>query len=93
MAARETDLVDHELDGENVSPANFPLPRSLEERLRRAAVELHQGKGLCVIRGLDPAHYRKEDNLLIFLGLANYMGEKRGEQDRKRNVICKATPL
>ncbi len=44
---------------------------------------------MCVIRGLDPARYSSEDNLLLFLAVATYFGDKRGEQDRKHNIISK----
>jgi len=40
-----------------------------------------------VIRGLEPALYSAEDNLTIFLGLADYIGDIRGIQDRKGNMI------
>jgi len=52
-----------------------------------AAREVHDGKGFVVLRGLKPSSYTAEDNLLLFLGISNYIGEKRGIQDRKGAVI------
>lgn len=37
---------------------------------------------------MDPARYSAEDNLIIFLGIADYIGDIRGAQDRKGNMIC-----
>jgi len=36
---------------------------------------------------LDPAKYNAADNLIIFLGIASYIAERRGKQDRKGNMI------
>ncbi len=33
------------------------------------------------MRGLDPAKYSREDNIVIFLGVSSYVGEMRGKQD------------
>jgi hypothetical protein len=68
-----------ELDGSEISRANFPLP-TLAERLQLLALDLHHGKGFFTIRGLRPDDYSMEDNMLIFLGLSSYIGELRGKQ-------------
>ncbi|KAL1877579.1 hypothetical protein VTK73DRAFT_8568 [Phialemonium thermophilum] len=81
---------DLELDGGEINRDNFPLP-TLLDRLERAAVHIHQGCGFCIVRGLDPAKYSVEDNLLLFLGLGSYIGDLRGVQDRKGNVITHIT--
>ncbi len=65
------------------------LPTAIADKLTRAAVNVHCGNGVCVIRGLDPLKYSDADNLLYFLGLGCYIGDKHGVQDKKRNVICK----
>ena len=57
--------------------------------MKKAALAVHLGVGVCVIRGLTPSRYSEADNLTIFLGLAHFVGDKHGLQDRKGNVICK----
>ncbi|EFX00167.1 taurine catabolism dioxygenase family protein [Grosmannia clavigera kw1407] len=80
-----------ELAGHEVSKETFPLPNDLSERLSSAAYEVHRGRGLCQIQGLDPTLYSEADNLLVFLAIANYIGDKRGIQDKKGNVITHIT--
>jgi hypothetical protein len=75
------------LDGDEVSADNFPLP-NLSRRLRASAETLHLGRGFVVIRGIDGSKYTVEDSVTIFLGVASYIADKRGLQDRKGNMLC-----
>lgn len=77
---------DHCLDGPDIAPNNFPLP-SLESKLRVFARNLHSGRGLAVLSGLDPQKYSAEDNALIFLGISSYIGSERGMQDNHGNMM------
>jgi hypothetical protein len=74
------------LDGDKVSADNFPLP-NLSRRLRASAEGLYFGRGFFIIRGIDVAKYTTEDSVTIFLGVASYIGDKRGLQDRKGNML------
>jgi hypothetical protein len=74
------------LDGNLVSPENFPLP-SLQNVFQGLKDEIHRGKGFFVIRGLDPKKYSVEDGTIIFLALQSYIGNQRATQDDKGNVI------
>ncbi|KAH8682705.1 hypothetical protein BX600DRAFT_506272 [Xylariales sp. PMI_506] len=74
------------LDGQDIRCDNFPLP-SLAGRLFELAKELHFGRGFFALRGLDPAKYSQEDNVLIFLGISSYIGDKRGIQDVKGHLF------
>jgi len=76
------------LDGSEISQQNFVLP-SLQYPFTTLALELHYGKGFFIIRGLDPARYNPEENLLLFLGISSYIGDTRGRQDDMGNMICK----
>ncbi|KAF5018827.1 hypothetical protein F66182_9190 [Fusarium sp. NRRL 66182] len=78
------------LDGDEVSPDNFPLP-ALSRRLRASAETLHLGRGFVVIRGIDGRKYTAEDGVTIFLGVASYIADKRGLQDRKGNMLSHVT--
>ncbi|RSL52798.1 hypothetical protein CEP53_007971 [Fusarium sp. AF-6] len=78
------------LDGDEVSRDNFPLP-NLSRRLRSSSETLHMGRGFVVIRGLEASRYTVEDNVTIFLGVASYIAEKRGRQDRKGNMLSHVT--
>ncbi len=74
-----------------MSPATFPLP-ALGPRLTRAALDIHQGRGFAVIRGLDPGHFSQEENVLVFLGLSSYVGALRGRQDEDGNMLSAHRP-
>ena len=49
---------------------------------------LHEGTGFAILRGLDSRKHTPEDNLIIFLGLASYIGDIRGVQDKHGTMIC-----
>lgn len=73
-------------DGNEVNRHNFPLP-TLGKMLLHYAEDLHHGKGFVNIRGLDPNHYSSEDNILLFLGISSYIGEKRAKQDDDGSML------
>ncbi|KAL2258489.1 hypothetical protein VTK26DRAFT_8180 [Humicola hyalothermophila] len=74
------------LYGDEVNPGTFPLP-TLGPKLRQMAVDIHQGKGFAVVRGLNPDEFSPEDNVLVFLGISSYIGAKRGRQDEEGNML------
>lgn len=65
---------------------SFPLP-TIQEQLVRASLDVHEGRGFAIIRGLDPCKFSAEDNAIVFLGVASYIGEQRGVQDKKGSVL------
>jgi len=75
-----------------VNRDNFPLP-TVGARLDAACHEVHDGKGFATIRGLDPDRYSAEDNLVMYLGLADYIGNIRGVQDRRGTVLSMFSQL
>ncbi|KAK0735390.1 hypothetical protein B0T21DRAFT_185501 [Apiosordaria backusii] len=79
-----------ELDGHKISRSNFHLP-TLSARLDQACHEVHRGRGIAIVRGLDPLKYSVEDNVMVHLGVAAYIGEQRGFQDKKGNMLTHIT--
>ncbi|CAM5999988.1 unnamed protein product [Sphagnum balticum] len=71
---------------EQVSQETFPLP-SLRTKLRSAAEEVHEGKGLVILRGLDPSKHTPMENAILFLGMSSYIAEQQGVQDKFGNMI------
>ncbi|KAG7289406.1 hypothetical protein NEMBOFW57_005777 [Staphylotrichum longicolle] len=69
---------------------NFPLP-TIQEQLVRASLDVHEGRGFAIVRGLDPRKFSAEDNAIVFLGVASYIGEQRGVQDKKGSVLTHVT--
>jgi hypothetical protein len=59
----------------------------LQEKLQELSLQLHDTLGFFVLRGLDPNEYSPEDNIILFLGLSSYIGEKRGRQDDAGNML------
>lgn len=78
------------LNGDEVGRDNFPLP-TLGLRLRTVPEAIHLGRGFSVVRGLDRSKYSVQDSVVVFLGLASYVAEKRGLQDRKGNMLSHIT--
>lgn len=73
-------------DGDRVDKTNFPLP-TLGPKLNKLSRDVHYGKGVCVIRGLNPASYSVEDLMLAYLGVQSYIAEQRGRQDKRGNML------
>ncbi|KAL7809491.1 hypothetical protein V8C26DRAFT_423159 [Trichoderma gracile] len=78
------------LDGDEVGRDNFCLP-NLEARLAQCAEAIHDQRGFFVLRGLGGSKYSVEDSTTIYLGIASYIADKRGLQDRKGNVLSHIT--
>lgn len=81
-----TASLDLGLDGSQIDRANFPLA-TLGSKLSELAREVHRGRGFVNIRGLCPGDYSSEDNVILFLGLSSYIGEKRGRQNEDREML------
>ncbi|KAL2195124.1 hypothetical protein P885DRAFT_41188 [Corynascus similis CBS 632.67] len=77
-------------DADSLTRESFPLPR-LQSQLACASLDVHQGRGFAIVRGLDPRKYTAEENLAIFLGISNYIGEQRGVQDKKGSMLTHVT--
>ena len=63
-----------------ISRTTFPLP-SLGPRIVSIARQLDFGCGFFVLRGFDPKKYSSEENVVLYAGIASYVGDKRGRQD------------
>jgi hypothetical protein len=74
------------LYGSEVAASNFPLP-TLGQKLLKAALDVHRGRGFTIVRGLNPKEFSPEDNLIIFLGISSYIGSQRGRQDEDGNML------
>jgi hypothetical protein len=77
---------DLRLDGDKVCRENFSLP-SLDSKLQILAKQLYEELGFFVLRGLDPLRYTPGDNLVLFLGIASYIGRRLGKQNRRNEAI------
>ncbi|SPQ17856.1 bfe5bfca-34d7-4bdd-97d5-e3807ddf06a2 [Thermothielavioides terrestris] len=73
-------------DGDLVEPANFPLP-TLGPKLKELSRDVHDGRGFCLVRGIDPSSYCVEDLTLVYLGIQSYIAEQRGRQDKRGNML------
>lgn len=61
----------------------------LAPQLAQCAKDIHEGHGFFVVRGLDELRYPVEDSTVIYLGIASYVADKRGLQDKKGTVLSK----
>ncbi|UNI14893.1 hypothetical protein JDV02_001473 [Purpureocillium takamizusanense] len=74
------------LDGDVMSRESFPLP-SLGPRLDKLRMNLHDGTGFGLIRGLNPQKYAIEDLTMLHLGIQCYIANRQGRQDKKGNML------
>ncbi|KAK3370039.1 hypothetical protein B0H63DRAFT_551977 [Podospora didyma] len=80
-----------ELRGDAVSRDAFLLP-TLQVVLDQACRDVHRGTGFVVVRRLDSKKYTVEENMNMFLGVASYIGDQRGMQDKKGSMIIGSYP-
>lgn len=73
-----------------VSAETFPLP-GLKDRLTEIRNEIYEGRGLMILRGLDPNEYPVEDLTIVYLGISSYIGERRGKQDQRGSILSKSS--
>lgn len=71
-----------------ICPQNFRLA-TLGPILGRLAKEVANGRGFFVLRGLEPTRYSKFKNLVLYVGIASYIGNRYGRQDEFGNMLCK----
>lgn len=76
------------LDGSHVNVDTFKLP-TLGPRLVELSLDIHNGRGFAVVRGINPGDYSVEDLTLAYMGVASYVADKRGCQDKLGNMLGK----
>lgn len=77
------------LAGDAINKASFPLP-TLQAVLDKARRQVHEGQGFAIVRGIGLSD-SAEDNTNIFLGLASYIGNTRGIQDKQGSMLTHVT--
>lgn len=58
----------------------FALPQ-LHDKLRAISREIHHGHGFKVVRGIPVDKYTREENIIVYAGLASHIAPIRGRQD------------
>ncbi|KAF3801463.1 hypothetical protein GCG54_00014677 [Colletotrichum gloeosporioides] len=70
----------------NISQANFPLP-VLGPMLRGVSDKIYNGIGVQILRGFPVQKYDKTDQIIAFLGINAWVGDRRLNQGADR-AIC-----
>ncbi|EXU98398.1 taurine catabolism dioxygenase family protein [Metarhizium robertsii] len=68
----------------DISQLTFPLPK-LHPRLRSISADVHNGHGFKVVRGIPIDKYTREENVIIYAGIASHVANIRGRQDHEHN--------
>ena len=63
---------------EDINPAFFPLPR-LGPVMREVLVDLLEGRGFVLLRGLPVERMTREEQAIAYLGLGSYLGRFRSQ--------------
>ncbi|KAL9096765.1 MAG: hypothetical protein Q9165_001253 [Trypethelium subeluteriae] len=74
------------LEGDKVSKDNFPLP-NLGQQLEELRDQVYRGRGLAIVRGLEPQKYSATDLVVVYLGISSYIAERRGKQDQQGSTL------
>ena len=86
-------IKDQALPLSRLDPITFRLPDQLAKQLDDISEECYSGRGFCVVRGLEPAKYTDEENVILYAGISAYIALERGFLDRARQqVLCKFAP-
>ena len=67
-----------------INQDSFPL-RSLHATLRAISTDIHTGHGFKVVRGVPVHRYSREENVIVYAGLASHVASIRGRQDHTFN--------
>jgi hypothetical protein len=59
----------------------------LGPKLEKLAHDIYNGRGFCLVRGLDINKYSVEDLTMIWLGIQSYIAEQQGRQDKNGNML------
>ncbi|CAI6339519.1 unnamed protein product [Periconia digitata] len=60
-----------------ISKTTFPLDDGLASKLSAISAELHDGRGISVLRGLDDARFNDEEAVIAFAGICSYVAALR----------------
>lgn len=61
----------------NLEASTFPLP-TLHTVLRNASKNIHSGYGFSLLRNIPVDKYTREENVIIYIGLASHIGSVFG---------------
>jgi hypothetical protein len=75
-----------------LTPECFPLP-TLSQKLRKFSVQLPRSQPFFLLRGLKPAWYTKEKLVMLFTGIASYVGTKRAMTGGDPHVLQHITAM
>lgn len=67
-----------------IDQTTFPLPK-LHSALREVSLELHHGHGFKVVRGVPVREHSREENMILYAGIAAHVAQLRARQDSKFN--------
>jgi hypothetical protein len=59
----------------------------LGQKLDSIRLDIYEGKGFGLIRGLDPKNHSSEDLTMMYLGIQSYIANRCGQQDEKGNML------
>lgn len=76
-----------DLGPESLTPETFPLPHGLHSRLRQVSHDVHNGRGFCIVRGLDIEALTDEESVLVYAGISSHVAPVRGFQDKERKMV------
>jgi hypothetical protein len=73
---------------DDMNNSNFPL-HTFGATLARLRDSIYSGRGFFLLRGWDSKAHPPMDNVIMYVGIAGYIAERRGRQNQYGMMISK----
>jgi hypothetical protein len=81
------------LDRGQITKETFPLSSGLAAKLSKISTDLHGGKGVSVLRGLEAARFNDEEAVVAFAGVCSYVAPERATDAYANQTLSMGTLL
>jgi hypothetical protein len=79
------------LDRSQITQETFPLSPDLAIKLSNISTDVHRGKGVSVLRGLEAARFNDEEAVIAFAGVCSYVALQRATDAYANQTLSMGT--
>ncbi|KAF2464862.1 Clavaminate synthase-like protein [Lindgomyces ingoldianus] len=77
----------------SIDATTFPLSKQLADKLSSVSDEVHKGRGVAVVRGLDTAKLNDEEAVIAFVGVSSYVCPSRATDSYANQTLILQSSL
>jgi hypothetical protein len=81
------------LDRSQITQETFPLSSDLAIKLSNISTNVHRGKGVSVLRGLEAARFNDEEAIIAFAGVCSYVAPQRATDAYANQTLSMGTQM